>query len=420
MGKRSRSGGKEGLVGFGKRCRTSRPNSELQEESSSELEKRPCLLGYVPSRSDGGPVVYSFNLDDKSQSKRNFCRRCCVEIFAFQGEVWGEKPPELVGMRLLTPPPSNKPGLTPDCSMAVAVGGTAVYVFGGASEDAQDEERLLFSKKVFYFDTNHPRKGWIQGPDMLTERYQGKAVAVEGKIYVFGGIDYKNINNDKKKALRLWAEVLDLNKNEWEPLPPPPKGAGFYERDLCYTPVVYGGPKEEKKILLGCCQYIYHVNSQTWEEFCPKLSLHFSRNLTADGNFLYWTSKGSLHTFNMKTEEFVWVTVRGYRMTKYRADILLPEPALLHLGGSHFCFLTLKDLPGDCTKVRCSKFQVSHQGGFKASIICRETFIIGHPLDVDCSYGFVLREMCGACWGVVDGIGLVEIGGEPGCLRLCA
>lgn len=36
---------------------------------------------------------------------------------------------------------------------------------------------------------------------MLTERYQGKAVAVQGKIYVFGGIDYVSINNDKKKAL---------------------------------------------------------------------------------------------------------------------------------------------------------------------------------------------------------------------------
>ncbi|KAI8564519.1 hypothetical protein RHMOL_Rhmol03G0187900 [Rhododendron molle] len=42
----------------------------------------------------------------------------------------------------------------------------------------------------------------------------------------------------------------------------------------------------------------------------------------------------------MKTEKFDWVTIEGYPMTKYQADLLLPEPALLHLGGSHFCFLT--------------------------------------------------------------------------------
>ncbi|XP_058202173.1 putative F-box/kelch-repeat protein At1g61540 isoform X2 [Rhododendron vialii] len=383
-GKRSKSDGKEGLVGFGKRCRSSRSSYDLQEE----LDKCPCLFGYPSS---DGPVLYCFNLDEKSQSKRNFCRRCCADIFG-EDKAAEDKPPELVGMRLLTSPPSNKSGLTPDCSMTVAVGGSVVYALGGSSEDSEKEGRWLYSNKVFYFDTNHPRKGWIQGPDMLNKRHGGKAVDVEGKIYVFGGVDYKN--KDKKKARHPWAEFLDPKKNEWEPIPPPPKRFGMHKSDLCITPVLYGGgPRDGKKILLGCCSYIYHVNARCWEEFRPKRSLNFSSNLTAVGNFLYWTFRGIFYTFDMKTEKFDWGTIEGYPMTKYQADLLLPEPALLHLGGSHFCFLTLKDLPGDPIKVRCSKFRVSHQGGFKASIVCRETFIIPHPLTVYSSCAFVIVEL---------------------------
>ncbi|KAI8564518.1 hypothetical protein RHMOL_Rhmol03G0187800 [Rhododendron molle] len=203
-GKRSKSDGKEGLVGFGKRCRSSRSSSDLQEE----LDKCSCLFGYPSS---DGPVLYCFNLDEKSQSKRNFGRRRCADLFG-EDKAAEDKPPELVGMRLLTSPPSNKLGLTPDCSMTVPVRGTVVYALGGSSEDPEKEGRWLYSNKVFYFDTNHPRKGWIQGPDMLNKRHGGKAVDVEVK------------------------RVSRPRENEWEPIPPPPKRFGMHKSDLCITP----------------------------------------------------------------------------------------------------------------------------------------------------------------------------------------
>ncbi|KAI8537823.1 hypothetical protein RHMOL_Rhmol09G0053700 [Rhododendron molle] len=57
---------------------------------------------------------------------------------------------------------------------------------------------------------------------------------------------------------------------------------------------------------------------------------------------------------------------------------------------------TLEDLPEGRTKVRCTKFQVSRQGGFKASVVCRNTCIIDCPVDIDCGYAFVLNEKLGA------------------------
>ncbi|KAF7130120.1 hypothetical protein RHSIM_Rhsim10G0208700 [Rhododendron simsii] len=33
--------------------------------------------------------------------------------------------------------------------------------------------------------------------------------------------------------------------------------------------------------------------------------------------------------------------------------------------------------------VRCTKFEVSHRDGLEVSVVCRETYVIGHPLDID-------------------------------------
>ncbi|KAI8536973.1 hypothetical protein RHMOL_Rhmol10G0298600 [Rhododendron molle] len=253
----------------------------------------------------------------------------------------------------------------------------------------ENEQEWSFHNKVFLFDTTHPQKRWIKGPDMLNHRCNGKAVAVESKIYVFGG-------NNKTVEDRPWAEFLDPDKNKWEPLPAPPADSLIHTRDLLYNPVVYGGPGKGK-ILLSCCYYIYDVKDGLWVEFRPPESLRpFSHNVTSDGNILYWSTFGHLYSFNMETEDIDCGLVEGYRLSKYREELLFPEPTLLHLDGDYFCFITLKDLPEDCTKVCCTKFQVSHQGGLKASVVYRDTYTIDCPLDIDCSYAFVLNGKMGA------------------------
>ncbi|KAF7129125.1 hypothetical protein RHSIM_Rhsim10G0205000 [Rhododendron simsii] len=317
-----------------------------------EKLKSTCLLGR--GTEGEGPVLYLFNLDDDERNKEE---------------------DEDTRMRVLTPATSM---LRPEYYYMSVVVGTVVYVLGGVCED-------VFHNKVFSLDTNYPEKGWIKGLDMLNDRCEGKAVAVEGKIYVFGG------NNKTKRDSRPWAEFLDPITNKWEPLPAPPKRSRIHTRDLIYTPVVYGGPGEGKKIFLSWCRYIYDVDAQTWEQFHrPESCYPFSHTLTSNGNILYWTTHAKLFSFNMKTQDIDCGLVEGYMLSKYRKELLVPGPTLLHLGGDHFCFITLKDLPGDRTKVRCTKFRVSHQDGLKGSFVCRKTYIIGHPLDMAYSYAFAL------------------------------
>ncbi|KAE9450307.1 hypothetical protein C3L33_17804, partial [Rhododendron williamsianum] len=248
-----------------------------------------------------------------------------------------------------------------------------VFIFLGFPRDYKEDEDGKAAAAAWNAE------GWIKGPDMLNDRCSCKAVAVESKIYVFGG-NNKTVE-DNNSTTRPWAEFLDpeKNKNKWEPLPALPDDSLIH--DLVYNPVVYGGPGEGKKIILSCCGYIYLVDAQTWEKFCPPASMSpFNDNMISDGN---------IHSFDMKTQDVDCGIVEGYRLSKYPEE-LLPEPTLLHLEGDYFCFITVQDLPEGRTKVRCTKFQISRQGGFKASVVCRNTCIIDCPVDIDCGYAFVL------------------------------
>ncbi|KAF7129253.1 hypothetical protein RHSIM_Rhsim10G0205100 [Rhododendron simsii] len=343
------------IVGIWMREMELRDMRKKRKMREMEKLKYPCLLGR--GTEGEGPVLYLFNLDDDERNKEE---------------------DEDARMRVLTPASM----LRPEYYYTSVVVATVVYVLGGVCQD------VVFHNKVFFFDTNYPEKGWIKGPDMLNDRCKGKAVAVEGKIYVFGG------NNKTERDSRPWAELLDPITNKWEPLPAPPEGSRIHTRDLLYTPVVYGGPGEGKKIFLSWCHHIYHVDAQTWERFHrPERLYPFSHNLTSNGNILYWTTDALFFSFNMKTKDIDCGLVEGYMLSKYREELLIPEPTLLHLGGDHFCFITLKDLPGGRTKVRCTKFRVSHQGGLKGSVVCCETYIIGHPLDMDYSYAFAFSSV---------------------------
>ncbi|KAF7129306.1 hypothetical protein RHSIM_Rhsim10G0208800 [Rhododendron simsii] len=358
---------------------------EMETLRATETEKCLCLLGRGPEGKKG-PVLYLFNLLDERAST----------IGEDKEDEDGKRQRRWPGMQVITPAESIR---RPEYFNTSVIVGSVLYALGGMledreneqedpeneQEDPRNEQEWSFHNQVFLFDTNHPKEGWIKGPDMLNDRCSCKAVAVESKIYVFGG------NN---KTTRPWAEFLDPEKNKWEPLPALPDDRLVHK--LVYNPVVYGGPGEGKKIILSCCGYIYLVDAQTWEEFCPPARMSpFNDNMISDGNILYWTTFELLHSFDMKTQDVDCGLVEGYRLSKYQQE-LLPEPTLLHLEGNFFCFITLEDLPEGRTKVRCTKFQVSRQGGFKASVVCRNICIIDCPVDIDCGYAFVLNGKLGA------------------------
>ncbi|KAF7143655.1 hypothetical protein RHSIM_Rhsim05G0014400 [Rhododendron simsii] len=374
---------------MGSSVRLRKKRSRSRPSLKKEKEICPCLLAWGVG---DGPLVCCFNLDEKGKWKRNFCQSCCAELFGGQVEDKG-KEKEKPGMRVITPAKSR---FTPNFGTSVVMG-TVVYVLGGAFVDPENKKRCLFSPKVLCFNINRPEWGWIEASEMLSPRFKPKAVAFEGKIYVFGGNNITFGRMTKKAEATPggpWAEVFDPVINKWEPLPPPPESTNFLTSDLWPSPVVvaYGGPLEGKMILLSWFNYMYRVNCKTWEKFRLPSSLPLSSNLISDGNStLYWTSYFTFYTYNLMTKVCDSGDIEGYDVKKYRFDSDTPEPTLLHMGGEHFCFLTLKeDLPGGRTKVRCAKFRVSLQGGFQASLVCRESYIVDLPLDEDLIYGFVL------------------------------
>lgn len=106
--------------------------------------------------------------------------------------------------------------------------GSYVYVLGGpfrkpklAVERKPGETVNLFSRKVFYFDANNKEEGWKRGPDMLVARdFNGKALPLDGKIYVLGGLDgiHEGGRSVMASPLEPWGEVFDPVKNKWKPL----------------------------------------------------------------------------------------------------------------------------------------------------------------------------------------------------------
>ncbi|CAL5367721.1 unnamed protein product [Camellia sinensis] len=368
----------------------------------SSSDSRPCFLAY----GDRGPVLYSVNfVDEKTYKKRKFCRRCCIDIHDGDEESKdGKAELDEGGLRLLSPLKSKKSSWFPSCSIVVALG-SVVYALGGMIKCPNKKFEVIYSRECFYFDTNRPKGGWIRGPHMLNGRDGGKAAAVEGKIYVFGGVDLDY-------APEPWAEVFDPINKKWEALPRPPDEL---EDCIVLQAATYGGPLEEKKIMVGgSFKYVYHLNSSSWEYLRNIHLNNCHENIIGAGNFMYWTDMGYLCVVNMESGSYYGGEIKGYRIGKYR-DRYECEPTLLHLGRRKFCLLTLHDVRGgrwgDRCKIWCAKFEVSKlidglkniEDNLIASIVCRDTYIVDQSLGCWHGHwhGLVLD-------GMLDGIKNVE------------
>ncbi|KAE9452918.1 hypothetical protein C3L33_15182, partial [Rhododendron williamsianum] len=347
----------EGEIGRGrglKRCRS----SSSRTSSRSELEDRvrtPCLISY---HTNGfGPMLYAVDFDEKSSKDRNFCKKCRIELFKEgDGDLGTEGGKEHNGppLRRITP---LKLGWFPGGKIFVALG-TAVYVLGG-------EDEYLLSRDVYYFETaNNKRSGraeadgcWKQGPKMLSARCRGGALAVEGKIYVFGG------NYDLGRGRRAcgpWGEVYDPIKNEWERLPPPPFNYDDYEEEYLRSELpiaAYSSPPDTKILFSSKTTHCaYHVESGTWEQLAWSCAAGLKP--IGVGNYMYYTWNGYLVAANMKTRLHFQGQIKGSKLGVGKG--LCGEPRLVHLGGKDFCFFTLDTgRRSGRTKVRYTKFRVS-------------------------------------------------------------
>lgn len=404
-----------GSVGGGILGKTSiSSSSRSHDDDDDDLRVSTCLVAidFAESRVRGSVLWYGFNPNEifnkEEEKKTDFCRKCGRSGDGKQQQQPQPPPEQPLGLRDLTPVLESE--LIPNSSMVVALG-SCVYllgrvpkgkdkVWGKFNREVVDEEEKEESRHVFYFDTNCPLKGWVRGTDMINGRgIAVKAVAVEGKIYVFGGNHYGDFGTNTIK--NEFAEVLDPIKEKWEALPPLPDSAyrefpeGF-NHCSSLPPIAYDcGGGEGKKIFVGGNRYIYCVNSNTWNQLPDKLwdvMMHIYDNLVGVGCFLYWTVEQTLYALNMETEELDSTSIKGYRPIHPRpitcrcCDISSEYSILLHLGGNIFCSLTVDHLhrPQESvrTKVRFSKLQVSKRdgGSIKASIVRHQTHILDGEL----------------------------------------
>lgn len=379
--------------------RSSSSRTPPRSSEPEDRERTPCLISY---HTNGfGPMLYAVDFDEKICNKeRNFCKRCRIELFkeGDGGDLGGTEGKEHDGppLRRITP---LKLGWFPSGKMLVALG-SAVYVLGGENE-------CFLSRDVYYFETANNKRsggaeadgGWKKGPKMLTPRCRGGALAVEGKIYVFGG------NYDLGKGSELgkwrrawgpWGEVYDPIKNEWERLPPPPFNYDDYEEEYVFDELpiaAYGSPSDTKILFSGKATHCaYHVNSGTWEQLAWSVC---SRGLKpiGVGNYMYYTWNGCLVAANMKTRLHFRGQIKGSRLGVGKG--LCGEPLLVHLGGKDFCFFTLDTgRRSGRTKVRYTKFRVSKlvrpppgtsdslTGDLKGSVVWSVAYIVDQPLDL--------------------------------------
>ncbi|KAG5566184.1 hypothetical protein RHGRI_001950 [Rhododendron griersonianum] len=408
---------------LGKTSLSSSSRSHDDDDDDDDLRVSTCLVAIDVAKSVCRPVLwYGFNPNEifnkeEEKKKTDFYRkRGRSGDGKQQQQQQPQPPPELpLGLRDLTPVLESE--LIPNSSMIVALG-SCVYLLGRvpkgkgkskAKGEVWDEEEKEEARHVFYFDTNCPLKGWVRGPDMINGRGNSvKAVALEGKIYVFGG----NVDGDfRTKTIKNdFAEVLDPIKEKWEALPLLPECAyrEFPEGFNHYSslpPVAYDCGGEGKKIFVGGNRYIYCVNSNTWGQLPGKLwdlMMHIYDNLVGVGCSLYWTVEQTLYALNMETEKLDSTSIKGYRpinphpVTCQCCDIGSEYSILLHLGGNMFCSLAVDHLyrpQGPVrTKVRFSKLQVSKRdgGSIKASIVRHQTHIFDGELHFPQAYVLLL------------------------------
>ncbi|OMP04093.1 Kelch repeat type 1 [Corchorus olitorius] len=89
-------------------------------------------------------------------------------------------------------PASDEDRVAVHMNFSVVSLGTIIYMIGGNCADLRCPDGLQGDhhphQHVRYFDTLEPEKGWKLGVPMHSGRSKPAAVVVDGKIYVFGGI----------------------------------------------------------------------------------------------------------------------------------------------------------------------------------------------------------------------------------------
>ncbi|KAE9461599.1 hypothetical protein C3L33_06491, partial [Rhododendron williamsianum] len=225
-------------------------------------------------------------------------------------------------------------------SSSCAAVDSTIYCIGGTSSDLYASR--LYYRKVRRWDTNSVSPGeqsqpWVRSTPMKVARCLAEAVALNGKIYVMGGV-----NNDEGGP-EPWAEVFDPQSGKWVSLDPPspkPTSSGLFSATL---------PAYDK-LLLGSCHddflYLYHTLSNHWEKLHHEMDFRpWHKRPVVVGTRLLWFQYGNLYAYDLFDKWNFSTSIRGLERV-VPLETFDPDsgdqPVLLHIAGNNFCLLCLE------------------------------------------------------------------------------
>ncbi|KAG5542196.1 hypothetical protein RHGRI_021906 [Rhododendron griersonianum] len=221
---------------------------------------------------------------------------------------------------------------------------------------------------------------------MRIGRFFPHTVVVDGKIFVFEGIDGPD------PVPRPWAEVFDTKSGRWSSLSPPSQLPTAYGMFAVTLP-------DHGKILVGSCEddifYTYYVGDGRWERWDHKIVLDIPCNVkpAALDTTLFWFYDCRLHAYDMTDKWSYSVCIKGMDKVVPRESLMPPNvdlfyPTVHHVTGNVFSLLCLEYFSGEhqATLLHCVKFSISDlvfQGGedvcFNAAVRSAEAYAIQTP-----------------------------------------
>lgn len=248
------------------------------------------------------------------------------------------------------------------------------YCLGGCFYEPIRENGLkgdkVISKDVraFGFDDDNDQEH-EKVPSMKTPRLSPAVVALDGKIYVFGGVHPRD-----QEQLLPWAESLDTTTSAeakvWTPLASPPCDIWF--RGLFAVVVddgeniFFGSSEEDMKeneegedgsgrrdrvssgailvgsTLTGIC-FAYHIREDKWISLPDSIPFSYDCSLpVVDGDILYWVG-GNFVAYDLRrrTTLLSGTPIQGLGnflcYLLWNVDEWYCRPSLHHLGGDDFC-----------------------------------------------------------------------------------
>ncbi|OMO93161.1 Kelch repeat type 1 [Corchorus capsularis] len=243
------------------------------------------------------------------------------------------------------------------CASAVALG-SVIYLIGGCCGHPINVCYEYINvphvhNAVVYFDTLKPDNGWQEAARMKSNRNLPTVVAVDGKIFVFGGVF--NPGSLSQTPTPPLAEVYDPKDNSWSSLPDHP----CLKNPRIFMPAaVHIISPTDKRIL-----------------FQPDMNSLYSFNLRdfswslIDENFGYWNDTGAVKDDILYIYSTKFKQVHGYDLiNKTRFDVVMTffpglahniQTAVLHNVGNGKLCLLYSDYDDDGSKIIiCNTFKI--------------------------------------------------------------